>query len=55
MLVYDADAYTVMMGNISEDMVNASAKCVSQCTGCTCSCRCSCSGGIISDLEWEEA
>lgn len=54
MLVYNTDAYSVMLGNISEEMVNTAANCVSQCTGCMCNCRCSCSGGVIADFEWED-
>lgn len=53
MVQYDLLDYSVMMGNISEDMINSMASCMSQCTGCMCNCRCSCSGGIISEFEWE--
>lgn len=54
MIQYEKAAYTVMLGNIAEGSMVTSTRCVSQCTGCTCSCRCSCSGGVISDVEWED-
>jgi Cys-rich radical ribosomally synthesized peptide len=54
MLTYDAESYSVMLGNVGKSNISAAARCVSQCTGCTCSCRCSCSGGFVSDLDWEE-
>ena len=54
MLQYGKDAYSIMLENITEEMVTATTVCVSQCTGCMCNCRCSCSGGVIADFEWEE-
>lgn len=54
MINYNADSYEKMLGNIDENIISNSVKCVSQCTGCMCNCRCSCSGGIIADVEWEE-
>lgn len=53
MVTYDSSSYHAMLGSISENMLNSSASCIAQCTGCMCSCRCTCSGGSISDFEWE--
>ena len=53
MIQYNKSAYEAMLGNISENIMEASASCMAQCTGCMCNCRCSCSGGVISDFEWE--
>ena len=52
MIKYNVSAYDAMFGDIPVCMM-ASARCVSQCTGCICSCRCSCSGGVIYEFEWE--
>ena len=49
-----AESYAEMLGAIDIEALITSVNCVSQCTGCMCSCRCTCSGGIISDVEWEE-
>lgn len=54
MIQYEKNAYEAMLGNITESIMVAAARCVSQCTGCMCNCRCSCSGGVIADVEWEE-
>lgn len=53
MILYDADAYAMMLGNIEDDAVNAVA-CIGQCTGCKCSCKCSCSKREDDTFEWEE-
>lgn len=54
MIQYEKTAYDAMLGNITEDAIEMSVACISQCTGCMCNCRCSCSGGVIADVEWEE-
>lgn len=54
MLEFDPVAYSLLFGKIEENNHTLSPKCIGQCTGCMCACRCSCSGGIISDIEWEE-
>ncbi|MDU2110956.1 MAG: FibroRumin family radical SAM-modified Cys-rich RiPP [Clostridiales bacterium] len=53
MIQYNKSEYEAMLGNITESIMEVSASCMAQCTGCMCNCRCSCSGGIISDFEWE--
>ena len=53
MIQYEMNAYEVMLGNITESLIQMTARCVSQCTGCMCNCRCACSGGIIADVDWE--
>lgn len=54
MIQYEKAAYDTMLGNITEEAIETSVACMSQCTGCMCNCRCSCSGGVIADVEWEE-
>lgn len=54
MINYSVESYGKMFGLITEKTIADAASCISQCTGCMCSCRCSCSGGIISDVEWED-
>ena len=54
MINYSTETYGKMLGNINEMTISMAAKCVSQCTGCMCNCRCSCSGGIITEVDWEE-
>lgn len=54
MIQYEKAAYDAMLGNITEEAIEMSVACMSQCTGCMCNCRCSCSGGVIADVEWEE-
>ena len=53
MISYDTNAYSMMLGNIADDFVNAVA-CMGQCTGCKCSCKCSCRNREDETFEWEE-
>ena len=53
MIQYDKTDLDIMYGNITEEMVYTSDRCMAQCTGCMCNCRCSCSGGVIADIDWE--
>ncbi len=53
MISYDTNAYSMMLGNIADEFINAVA-CMSQCTGCKCSCKCSCSKREDETFEWEE-
>ena len=53
MISYDTNAYSMMLGNIADDFVNAVA-CMGQCTGCKCSCKCSCRNRENETFEWEE-
>lgn len=54
MINYNCESYEKLLGKITEMTIASVASCISQCTGCMCNCRCSCSGGIISDVDWEE-
>lgn len=54
MISYDTNAYSMMLGNIADEFMNAAASCMSQCTGCKCSCKCSCSKREDETFEWEE-
>ena len=53
MISYDSNAYSMMLGNIADEFMNAGA-CIGQCTGCKCSCKCSCSKREDETFEWEE-
>lgn len=54
MISYEDSDYEALMGNIDSETVYTAKVCTSQCTGCMCQCRCSCSGGVVSDVDWEE-
>ena len=53
MISYDTNAYSMMLGNIADEFMNAAAR-IGQCTGCECSCKCSCSKREDETFEWEE-
>ena len=53
MISYDTNAYSMMLGNITDEFMSA-ASCIGQCTGCKCSCKCSCSKREDETFEWEE-
>ena len=53
MITYDSSTYSMMLGSISAECINAST-CIGQCTGCKCSCKCSCSKREDESFEWEE-
>ena len=53
MISYDTNAYSLMLGNIADEFMNATT-CIGQCTGCMCNCRCSCSRRVDETFEWEE-
>lgn len=53
MISYDTNAYSMMLGNIADEFINA-APCIGQCTGCKCSCKCSCSKRDDETFEWEK-
>lgn len=51
MIEYGSVDYKLMLGNINDEVMEASVSCVAQCTGCMCNCRCSCSGGKYETYE----